>query len=63
MRNTAEQKNRGLSNLDNDFAPGMASQDPVVCAEHLVKFMHRIDDWLDLACGVRVWVKPRGEFM
>jgi len=28
----------------------MAGQDPVVCAERVVKLMHRIDDRLDLAC-------------
>lgn len=50
-------KNRGLSNLYNDFAPGTTGQDPVVCAEHVVKLMHRIYGWLDLAYGEYVWVR------
>ena len=50
-------KTGGLSDLDNDFTPGMTSQDPVVCTEHVVKLMHGIDDWLDLACREYVWIR------
>jgi len=54
-------KTGGLSNFDNNFASGTTSQDLVVCAEHVVKLMHRIDGWFDFACGEGVRV--RGQFM
>jgi len=37
----------GLSNLDNDFTPGVTGQNLVVRAEH---FVNGIDDMLALAC-------------
>jgi len=59
-----QNRKMGLSNLDNDFTPGMAGQYLVVRAEHVVKFIHGIDEMLDLAYkkedsdqrGVRSWV-------
>lgn len=42
-------KKGGLSNLDNDFTPGMTGQNLIVRVEHIVKLMHGIDDMLDLA--------------
>ena len=45
-----ERGKRGLSNLDDDFTPGVTGQNPIVRTKHIVEFMHGIDDMLDLAC-------------
>ena len=49
IQNTAKYRKGGLTDLDNDFTPGVAGQNFVVRAEHVVELVHRIDDRLDLA--------------
>ena len=42
-------KKGDLSNLNDDFAPSVTGHDLVVCAEHVIEFIHRIDKGPDFA--------------